>query len=343
MKITAARADAFARAPDPAVRAVLVYGPDAGLVRERADMLARAVVEDVTDPFLVSELAGETVAADPARLSDEAAALALTGGRRLVRVRDCGDGLARAVTAMLEGPAGDSLVVMLAGDLGPRSALRKLFESAKDAAALPCYADEGRDLDRLIHEVLGDASVTVSPEAVSYLTANLGSDRAVSRSELTKLALYAQGSGSVDLDDAIAVVGDSAALTLDDLVYAVGDGEMTAIDRTLQRSLQEGQAPVAILRALGRHLMRLQFAAARVAAGEAPDRAVKALRPPVFFKRQAQFGRQLSQWRGERIARALDIVLAAERGCKTTGMPDEAICGRALMQTAALANRGRRG
>ncbi|MCG8544077.1 MAG: DNA polymerase III subunit delta [Alphaproteobacteria bacterium] len=342
MKISAAKADAFAHQPDPAARAVLVYGPDTGLVRERADALARTVVTDLSDPFLVADLAADGIVKDPARLADEAAAMALTGGRRVVRVRDCVDALAAAVETMLAAPTGDSLVVFQAGDLGPRSALRRLFEGAPDAAALPCYADDARDLDRLVHDVLAKENVSASPEAIAYLTDHLGSDRGVSRSELEKLATYACADGRIELEDAMAVVGDNAALSLDDLVFSTADGDRESLDRALERSLQEGHVPVAILRAMARHLLRLQIAAARVAAGGAPDQAMKALRPPVFFKRQPQFRRQLTAWRGDRIARALDLTLSAEHGCKTTGMPDAAICGRALLQIAALARRSRK-
>ena len=97
MKVSANEADRFARAPRAKIRAVLVYGPDAGLVRERAGILKRSVVEDPSDPFRVTELTGRQLSDDPARLADESAALALTGGRRneapcpvLPRWRRCG-------------------------------------------------------------------------------------------------------------------------------------------------------------------------------------------------------------------------------------------------------------
>ena len=44
MKIPPARQDAFLRAPDPAIVAILFYGPDGGTIRERADQIMRAVV-----------------------------------------------------------------------------------------------------------------------------------------------------------------------------------------------------------------------------------------------------------------------------------------------------------
>ena len=94
VKLAAARVAAFLRRPDPEIRAVLFYGPDAGLVRERADAVARTVCPDLRDPFRVAELTAAALAADPARLADEAAQISLMGGSRVVRVREAGDALA---------------------------------------------------------------------------------------------------------------------------------------------------------------------------------------------------------------------------------------------------------
>ena len=342
MKIAAAKIDQFIARPGADIRVALVYGPDSGLVRERSDALMRTAVADLSDPFLVAELGGDAVAKDIALLADEAAAIALTGGRRAVRVRDCGDSATTAVKSMLASPTGDSLVVLQAGELGPRSSLRRLIEEDAAGAAVPCYADDMRDLDRVVRETLAAASLAVSPDASAYLTANLGSDRGVTRSELQKLALYAHGAARVELADAMAVVGDSAALSLDDLCFAAIDGDMPAADRAFERSLLEGQSEVAILRAISRHLMRLQVTVGRVDRGESAERAVKALRPPVFFKRETQFRRQAESWSGARIAQAIELALQAEMSCKSTGIPATAVCGRTLLQIAALGRQVRR-
>src|SRR5438067_1145495 len=117
MKVSSGQVESFLRRPDPKIRAVLLYGPDAGLVRERAEALGRTVCPDLRDAFGVADLAAATVAADPARLADEAAQISLMGGRRLVRVRDAGDGLATTFGRYLADPRGDSLIVAEAGDL----------------------------------------------------------------------------------------------------------------------------------------------------------------------------------------------------------------------------------
>ncbi|MCH8002427.1 MAG: DNA polymerase III subunit delta, partial [Proteobacteria bacterium] len=149
MKIPPRNAEAFVRSPDPSLRAVLVYGPDAGLVHERAEALVKAVAEDPADPFRVSELGAREIVEDPARLGDEAAALSLSGGRRAVRLRQANDDLAPHFKDFFATGRGEALVVVEAGDLPARSALRKIFEGAGAGAALACYRDDERSLPAL--------------------------------------------------------------------------------------------------------------------------------------------------------------------------------------------------
>ncbi|HEY1505396.1 MAG TPA: DNA polymerase III subunit delta, partial [Stellaceae bacterium] len=139
MKLPAARIAAFVKTPDAGMRAALVYGPDAGLVKERAEKIARAICPDLTDAFRVADLDPDGLPKDPARLNDEAASLSLMGGRRLVRVQDAGDGVGGLFDRFFKDPPpGDAFIVVSAGDLPPRSSLRRAFESAKTAAAIPC-------------------------------------------------------------------------------------------------------------------------------------------------------------------------------------------------------------
>lgn len=346
MKLNAGQVDAFIRKPNPAMRAILVYGPDSGLARERAAKLMAGAIADPDDPFLVADLTGAEISADPARLIDEAAAIPLTGGRRVVRVRDAspstpgaGEAVARAAKSLLEDPPGDSLVILQAGDLGPRAPLRKLFESADNAVALPCYADDGAQLDRLIDEVLSAGSVTLSPEARAWLAANLGSDRGVTRSELEKLVLYAGDNARLEQTDVEACIDDNGLQSMDRIVMAAAGGDRAELDRALSVGFQEGQNPVSILRAMNWHMQRLQWIKAGLAAGQDGRRATQGLQPPIFVMHAERFIAQARRWSESSIARGMQGVLEAEQLCKRTGTPVEAVCGRALLQIAALAGK----
>ena len=337
MKLAPARVEAFLRRPDPEIRAVLCYGPDAGLVRERADAAARSIVPDLRDPFRVAELAAAALAGDPARLADEAAQIGLTGGRRIVRVRDAGDSLAALFGRFLEDSPGDALVIVEAGDLARRSPLRKVFDEAPRGATIGCYPDSARDLAALIRDSLARHQISASRDAVAFLIEHLGGDRLVTRSELEKLALYAGDGGRVELDDARRAVADTALLSLDDAVFAAAGGDPAGVERALGRFFDEGESPVAAVRALLRHLQRLHLFAARVAGGEAVDAVLRAARPPIFFKHQESVRHQLARWSEVRLRRQLDALLDAETQLKTTGLPAETICRAAMLGVAESA------
>jgi len=344
VKIGGARIDRFLENPDPAVRCVLFFGPDRGLVRERADQLARTVVDDLSDPFRVAELSVSQLKDDPARLRDEASAMALTGGERVVRLRDAGDGVSSLFKELLTDETELSLMVLEGGELSARSTLRKVFESAKNAAAVGCYSDEGRGLEAVIRQSLQSFGLTAAPETLAYLVGSLGGDRLVVRGEIEKLALYVSGgNGSVELEDAVACVGDSGQLSLDTVVYAAGDGDQAALDRALERAVLEGVNPVTLLRAAQRHFHRLHLTVCKISQGGSADQAVSGLRPPIIFKFKDQFLRQVRSWSEPRLNEALELLSQGELDCKNSGMPAGPVCSRVLMRVAQAGKLVRRG
>jgi DNA polymerase-3 subunit delta len=351
VKLNRGQVTAFLRRPDPAIRAALIFGPDEGLARERARQLARTIAGDPGDPFRTITLSAGDLADDPARLADEAAALPMTGGRRLVWCDAMGDRQTALFKDFLTAPAGDGFIIALGSDLPARSSLRKLFEQQKNAAAIACYADDAGTLEDLIAEVLGKAGLTAEPAALDYLLENLGGDRAVSRGELEKLALY-MGAYSkagekaavvpLTLDDVMASIGDSSALALDEAANRALLGDAAGLDRALAKSFAAGQNPVTILRLVARRLQRAHLVAVQTDAGVAPDAALRALRPPAYSREAATLRAVLRGWSAARLAAAMEIVTEAELGCKTTGMPANALCERALLRLAAAARAARR-
>ncbi|MGH7013205.1 MAG: DNA polymerase III subunit delta [Stellaceae bacterium] len=335
MKLEPRRIESFLAAPDPTIRACLVYGPDRGLVGERAARLTRAVVPDPKDAFRVAALPAEALLSEPSRLHDEAAQLSLMGGLRLVHVTDAGDAVGALFARYLgDPPAGDGFVVVEGGDLKPRSSLRRAFEGAKNAVAIACYLDGPREIETLVREVARAHRLDLAPDALPYLVASLGGDRALSRQELEKLALYAGDGGTVSLDDAVALVGDSADLSLDDAIRAAAEGKPAVCERSLDRALAEGEAPIRILRAAQRHFVQLHRTASRLDDGAGIDEAIAAIRPPLFFRLKDGFKRQLWLWPARRAAAVLIALVEAERQAKSSGMPGETICRAALLRIA---------
>src|SRR3990170_2693036 len=160
-----AEIESFVARPDPARLIVLVFGPDAGLVRERAEKIVHASVDDVSDPFSLARLEGDELSGDPARLVDEANTIPLFGGKRAIWVKAGGRNIAPAVEALLAAPSPGCRVVIEAGDLKRGVPLRSLCERAKAAVAIPCYVDGERDIARLIDEELRSVDLSIAADA----------------------------------------------------------------------------------------------------------------------------------------------------------------------------------
>ncbi len=317
MKIAARQVESLLENPGPNLRAALLYGPDQGLVRERADRIARSIVQDFSDPFRISDLSVANIKDSPDQLLDEAAALSMTGGARIVRVRGVTDEQAPLFSALLDVEQQLSLVIAEAGELRSRSPLRILFEKSQHAAAIACYLDDASGIDHLIHEVCQAHSLTITPDARRYLLNNLGSDRLVSRSELDKLALYLGESHQITVSVVSAIVGDNGEATLNGFAMAVAGGNHRQASRALSRLGLEGMTPIQAIRGTLRHLHRVHLVTTLVASGESIGRAVSNLLPPVHFSDNKAFQRQALAWPAEKLRRAMNILLDAETECKS--------------------------
>ena len=332
--------DRFIAKPDSAQPIVLVYGPDAGLVRERVDALVRASVADPNDPFAFVRIESEELSANPSRLVEEANTIPLFGGRRAVLVRvNPRYNLAPALATLIEAPSPDCRVIVEAGELRKTSPLRTMCEKAKTAAALPCYLDDAKAISSLIDAEMRAAKLTLAPDARAALTSLLGGDRLASRSELRKLAVYAMGRERVELDDVLAVVADASEQALDGVIDAAFAGKTAEMDSEFGKARAGGSSPAAIVSAAIRQVANLHKMKLAVEGGDSIEFAMKRGAPPVHFTRADAVGAALRAWTPSRLLRAMEQLAGASLDMRRNAALAEAIAQRTLLSLAMSARR----
>ena len=331
--------DSFVTRPDPRRPVILVYGPDLGLVRERADALLRGAGSDANDPFSVVAIDGDVLAGDPGRLADEARTLGLFGGRRLVHVRAGARSFNDALENLLADPPQDALVVIEAGDLKRGAPLRKIVEASPAGAALPCYADNDRDLARLVTRTLSEAGVSIDAGARDTLISLLGADRLATRSELDKLILHAGDKKRIDYDDVRAVIADSSALALDDVVDAAAAGDADAALVAFAKARAAGIPPGTVIGAAIRHVATLHRLSLRVERGEQPSRIVDDPSLRIHFSRKARFERALGRFGPAALERSLTALGAAALSARRSAEIAEPVAEREILALAKGAKR----
>lgn len=323
--------------PDGAVRFYLFHGPDQSQSRGLATRLVQGLG---ADRFIVISNA---IRSDPASLADEAGALALFGGKRVIWVEPAGEDILAGVEAVLAAPALESPVVAIAGALRKTSGLLKLAEAAPAAAAFASYPPEGEDAVRMIVDVARRFGLKVSPPVAERIAAASGNDQAIAAQELDKLALFVGASPQTpkELDhDAVDAVGADLAegdfLRLADLALS---GRMSELVEELGRLPTLDSQAIPAVRALQRRLLTLAPARARVERGESASAVMASVGRSMFWRDREAMAPMLDRWPASAIAKALERSGALEKELIFGSAPKAEALGEELIAVARAARR----
>lgn len=314
----------------------LLYGPDQGLVNERANQLADKSGVDLSDPFSLLKLTADDAAGDPGRISDEANTISMFGGKRLIRVsgktqRD----LYKCLKPVLDYPPQDALVIVEAGDLKKSVALRRNLEKHKLSLCIPCYQDNAAALEMLIDQEIVSAGLRIERETRAELRSMLGDNRQLSRNELKKLALYCDGKNAVTIEDVRAIVGDGSSLVLNDVVDAAATGNTALIQKNLPKAVEAGINPDMILSGTLRHFQFLQLLKNKMdSEGQQASAAISYARPPVHFSRKDAIVSALTHWPADRISKAMIRLDSMMLECRKNSAASSSIAGTTLLAVA---------
>jgi len=326
----------FVTHPDLEAGILLAYGPDAGLVREVSQRLARHYAGSGSDGMGLVTLEGSELDADPGRLLVEAGTPSLFGDRRVVRVRNAGKALVTPLAVLADDPH-DAIVIVEAGNLAPRDALRALVEGAKTGRALPCYADSDETIGRLVAETFAAAGIAAAPEVVATLREQLGNDREVTRRELEKLVLFVDQNKVLTRADVLALCADNAALVLDEVADAIGTGHPQKLDMALGRALAAAINPQQMLAAVLGHFTQLRRWRSEVDAGSAPRAVLEGARPRPHFSRKSALEQQLRLWSDASLALATERLHLATAESRKHYARAETVMRRVFLALAQMA------
>jgi DNA polymerase-3 subunit delta len=343
MKLTARDYDGFIRAPGQAAGA-LIYGTDAGQVRQRMQAMASSWLKGDEEPMARYELGAEQLKEDPAILADELAAMSLMCPRRVILVREAEDALLEPIQDALSRRAPENfLILYVTESLDAKSKLRLWAERAPEVGVIACYKDEGSGLEQFIRDNLRGYGLSADQETLRFLAHQLSGDRQIILNELEKLSLYVGDEAEqVSFDDVMESVGENNDRGLDALTHAVAMGDVVSLCRLSDRLLMEGNPGLLITRSLARHFQRLEAIASKREAGMSIDAAIEALRPPVFFKVKPQLKAHASRWNAAAIDTALALLQRLELDSKRYSDEAPTRMAHGLMAIAGLGGAVRR-
>ena len=334
MNIKPEQVEGIVKSLPPAIRGVIVYGSNEGMISTLSQQFIKTVSADIYDAFHVSYLDMADVSADVGALYAEYNAQSLMGGRRVVVIKDATNLLTKPLKELLAGSSSDSLLVITSSSLKTKDSLAVFAKDEDTFYGIGCYDDRDEDISQFASKFMDKNGFRIDRDAFQILCSRLSNDRKISQNELDKLITYMGDNKTIGINDILTVISDTSESSQEDLCYFVALGQTEKAAASYNRLIFEGDNPVTIIRSLSYHFMKLLDCAVKMEKGESADKVIFALRPPLMFFRKSAFQSQLRLWNRNRILSAINLLYQTERECKTTDLPAEQVASFALMRIA---------
>lgn len=323
--------------PDLRVRFYLFHGSDEAQSSALGDRLVVALKAN-KQPIAPSSLRG-----DPALLADEAGAIDMFGGAKVVWVQPAGEESVAAVEALLDAPAQESPVVAIAGKLSKTSGLLKLAEAHPLALAHVSYELDAREAERLVVELARTEGLRVQPNIAARIAEASSNDRRMIAQELAKFALYLGASPNAPKDlgqDTLEAVGADLGgdfLGIADLALS---GDVRGLGEAVSRMDSGGRDAISVIRSLQRRLLAVASIRARIDAGEPAQAVMTSMGKSLFWKDKPLVERMVGLWDSAGLARVSERAGELERRLMRGDSPPPAeALGEELLAIARQARR----
>ncbi len=326
--------DAFLRRPDPAIRALLVYGDEADAVREIAARTVKKIAGSLDDPFSVVTLQDGDLSSDPARLADEVQSISMFGGTKAIWIRNADQSFLKAVLPVLEGKVSGNFIVAEAGLLAKSSQLRAAFEKSPHAYVVPLYEADTGEIAGLVEQMLAKDNLKIDREAIHRFVELAGTSRGLVQREAEKLALYCLGQQRVSLADVEAICGNDTGAEPDDLIDSIFLGQVEETDSLFHALVQSGTDAGRLLSVAHFHVMKLEDFRTAMERGASADHVLRGARPPIFFKRMNAVQSQLRYWPLAELITAGQTLGATILQVRQNAELGQAIANRCLLSLA---------
>ena len=237
-------------------------------------------------------------------------------------------------------PTGGSTLLVEAGDLKKGAALRKAAETAPQAVAIPCYADDGRALQSLIDQELSAEGLRISPAARERLVETIGGDRLASRNEVRKLALYCRGKEMIEEQDVEEIVGDASAISTDDAIDAILKGDREGFLHAIQKIVSSKTPVFLVLQGCLRQFQLLEVMRAEMDEKRAPaGQVMQTLGRHLHFRRKPIVENALKTWTGPAIRRESQRLQAAILQSRQRPVLEDTIAMQTMLATVLQSAR----
>jgi DNA polymerase III subunit delta len=317
----------------------VVFGDEDFLKRRALAALQKAIIGEADPSFAVSSYPADK--ADFATIRSELDTLPFLCDARLVIVEQADPFVTKFRSALekyVEAPAASGVLVL---EVKSWPATTKLAKMVPDSATIVCKAPVAayKLVDWCVSWCGGWAKSNYGKKlqatAGALLVELVGTSLGLLDSELAKLSSYVGDKDSIELADVDALVGRSRAANVFKIMDAVGDAKPAAALGILGELFEEGEAPLAILGALGSQLRKLGTASRLHKQGASVEEAMDRAGVAKWPQGRDSARKQMKQLGFSRLDKLFDWLVEADQGMKGgSPLPSELLLEKLIVQMA---------
>jgi DNA polymerase III subunit delta len=299
---------------------VLIFGNNAGLVSKRCDLLQQKFINPADETSFNSlNLDYEQVAKDPSLLYEELNSYSMLGTPKIITIDSVSKSINKKIIDILSSSGGDNFIIFRGGEFPPSSSTRKFFETNKNFAALACYYDNAESIKNILISKLSVKNVKfASPEVMDYILENIQGDHLSVVSEIEKIALFAQSDSILSLKEIKSIINKHSYNTsYDELIKNIINNKLDKAEIEFSKLTYSGVSIVAIIRNITNYFVKLLKVKTLITQGKAEHLAMSFLRPPIFYKYEADFKNGLKKYTVSKLTEIIESLIKLEIDCKT--------------------------
>ena len=138
-------------------------------------------------------------------------------------------------------------------------------------------------------------NIEINPEETEVLSSLLSDERFSLNNELNKLILYLKTTKR-NVIDALSILTYNSSQDLNNLIYLLAARKRKTFWNEFLKVQQVFSDEIKFINIFSKHLEKILFVKNKISLGSTPINAMKALRPPIFFKQEEAFLSQLDLW-----------------------------------------------
>lgn len=262
MKVPNTQIDKYiANIADTKIAGCLLYGPEKSLIEYRSKIIARKIVSNLSDPFLVANLSKEQIATNQSLVIDEFYSISMMGGRKLIIVNNPDVQLTNTLKSLVayldSGKTSENFLLIAAGDLAKTSPLRKIAEQTSHLATISCYEDGEAVIKSFIEQKLREREIIFDHKLVVFLQQKLGMNRNIIINEIDKIDIFSGKDRKIEAEVIDQLICDNHEATGQDFVMNFASGNYSKALNLAEKNFINGTEPITLIRFLNNYLQKI--------------------------------------------------------------------------------------